>query len=56
MRTIAIADPDAVAGAEPLDWPRELHRVLKQHDVRQMSYVPDAGHSRLIELFLADPT
>jgi sulfopyruvate decarboxylase TPP-binding subunit len=28
--------------------------VLKQHDVRQMSYVPDAGHSRLIELFLAD--
>jgi sulfopyruvate decarboxylase alpha subunit len=54
VRTIAIAEPDAVTRAEPLDWSRELHRVLKQHDVRQMSYVPDAGHSRLIELFLAD--
>jgi sulfopyruvate decarboxylase alpha subunit len=54
VRTISIADPDAGTGAESLDWPKELHRVLKQHDVRQMSYVPDAGHSRLIELFLAD--
>jgi sulfopyruvate decarboxylase alpha subunit len=54
VRTFSIADPDAGTGAESLDWPKELHRVLKQHDVRQMSYVPDAGHSRLIELFLAD--
>jgi sulfopyruvate decarboxylase alpha subunit len=54
VRTIAIADPDAVAGAEPLEWPKELYLALKQHDVRQMSYVPDAGHSQLIELFLAD--
>jgi sulfopyruvate decarboxylase alpha subunit len=54
VRTIAIDDHAAAAGAEPLDWPRELYRVLKQHEVSQMSYVPDAGHSRLIELFLAD--
>jgi sulfopyruvate decarboxylase alpha subunit len=28
--------------------------VLKAADVRQVSYVPDAGHSRLIELLHAD--
>jgi len=29
--------------------------VLKRHRVRQMSYVPDAGHTRLIQLFASDP-
>ncbi|MCK1339245.1 sulfopyruvate decarboxylase alpha subunit [Bradyrhizobium sp. LB1.3] len=36
------------------DWPSELYRILKAADVRQMSYVPDAGHSQLIRLFSAD--
>ncbi len=54
MRRISGAAGDSAKEAEPLDWPKELHRVLKRHEVRQMSYVPDAGHSRLIELFLAD--
>ena len=27
------------------DWPSELYRILKAADVRQMSYVPDAGHA-----------
>ena len=36
-------------------WPAELHRLLKAAGVAHMSYVPDAGHSRLIELFEADP-
>jgi sulfopyruvate decarboxylase alpha subunit len=35
-------------------WPAELHRILKAADVRQMCYVPDAGHAALIELFHAD--
>ena len=35
-------------------WPVELHRILKVAGVRQMSYVPDAGHAALIELFHAD--
>ena len=38
----------------PAAWPQEVYRVLKDHGVRQMSYVPDAGHSRLIELFQQD--
>ena len=30
------------------DWPAAMHRVLKSQRVRQISYVPDAGHKRLI--------
>ena len=37
------------------DWPTALYDVLKDAGVRQMSFVPDAGHSALITLFQADP-
>jgi sulfopyruvate decarboxylase alpha subunit len=30
-------------------WPDEVFAVLKTFDVRQVAYVPDAGHARLIE-------
>ena len=36
-------------------WPNDLHKVLKANGVQQMSYVPDAGHTALINLFHADP-
>jgi len=36
------------------DWPHELYRLLKAARVQQVSYVPDAGHARLIELVEAD--
>ena len=36
-------------------WPLELYRLLKREQVRQVSYVPDAGHAQLIKLFEADP-
>ena len=36
-------------------WPLELYHLLKRAQVRQVSYVPDAGHAQLIELFEADP-
>ena len=36
-------------------WPAELYGVLKSSDVRQVGYVPDAGHAQLIELCQADP-
>ena len=35
-------------------WPEELFRTLKAAKVRQVGYVPDAGHKRLIELCNAD--
>ena len=37
------------------DWPLALYDTLKTAGIRQMSYVPDAGHSALIDLFSADP-
>src|SRR6201996_3427629 len=36
------------------DWPSDIYRVLKSFGVAQISYVPDAGHSRLIEMSHAD--
>ena len=36
-------------------WPDEIFRVLRDFDVTQFAYVPDAGHKALIELSLADP-
>ena len=35
-------------------WPAALFSTLKAAGVRQVGYVPDAGHKRLIELCLAD--
>lgn len=37
------------------DWPESLYGVLKTADVRHMSYVPDAGHTRLINRLNDDP-
>lgn len=37
-----------------LDWPAAIHRALRSHKVTQVSYVPDAGHKRLIKLCHAD--
>jgi len=35
-------------------WANDVYRVLKAADVRQMAYVPDAGHTTLINLISAD--
>ena len=36
------------------DWPDRLFATLKRAGIRQVGYVPDAGHSRLIERCRAD--
>lgn len=46
--------PEPARTAVSQCWPEELYRILKRAAVRQVSYVPDVGHSRLIELFCAD--
>jgi sulfopyruvate decarboxylase alpha subunit len=33
-------------------WPEEIFSILQRFDVRQVPYVPDAGHSQLIERVL----
>ena len=35
-------------------WPDQIYQTLKTAGIRQVAYVPDAGHKRLIELCLAD--
>ena len=37
------------------NWPDDVYAVFKAQGVRQLAYVPDAGHARLIELAVADP-
>jgi sulfopyruvate decarboxylase alpha subunit len=36
-------------------WPEEVYQVLREHDVTQVAYVPDAGHKHLIDSAIADP-
>ena len=47
-----VALDEAVKSAP--NWPLDIFEMLKQFDVSQISYVPDAGHSRLIDLAHAD--
>jgi sulfopyruvate decarboxylase alpha subunit len=44
-----LSDPEAA------DWREAVFAALKAADIRQVGYVPDAGHARLIELCHADP-
>ncbi|HEY7662845.1 MAG TPA: phosphonopyruvate decarboxylase [Xanthobacteraceae bacterium] len=46
----ATTDTKARAG-----WQHELYELLRRHHVTQFAYVPDAGHSVLIDRALADP-
>ena len=37
-------------------WPDEIFDILQRFDVRQVPYVPDAGHSQLIDRVLGTPS
>ena len=39
---------------KPATWPLEIHKVLKEAGVKQVAYVPDAGHTQLIKACHAD--
>ena len=36
------------------EWPHSIYRILRAGRIEQVVYVPDAGHSVLIDLMLAD--
>ncbi len=38
-----------------IDWPETIYQKLKDVGVAQVSYVPDAGHTKLINAVIADP-
>lgn len=46
MQTIQEPQRAAEAG----EWPSRIHSVLQALQIRQVAYVPDAGHARLIQL------
>lgn len=52
MTSVSPPEPRAQEGAL---WPDELYAALRSARVTQASYVPDAGHARLIQLLRADP-
>ena len=39
----------------PISWPDAIYAQFRRAGVRQVGYVPDAGHSRLIRLCQDDP-
>ena len=43
------------AGETRTGWQHEVYDLLRRHAVTQFGYVPDAGHSILIERSLTDP-
>jgi sulfopyruvate decarboxylase TPP-binding subunit len=43
-----------VHSAGQAGWPDRIHAVFRRHAIRQVGYVPDTGHARLIELCIKD--
>jgi sulfopyruvate decarboxylase alpha subunit len=46
---------ETAAAAGTASWQDQLYDLLRQHNVTQFAYVPDAGHRVLIDRSLADP-
>jgi sulfopyruvate decarboxylase alpha subunit len=42
-------------GFDQPQWPDRIHAIFARVGIRQVGYVPDAGHARLIELCRNDP-
>ena len=43
-----------IAVSNKTDWPGSVFKVLKKHKVGQIAYVPDAGHTSLIQKAISD--
>jgi sulfopyruvate decarboxylase alpha subunit len=52
----ARADAPDLKAEQTAAWPEEIFAILQRFDVRQVPYVPDAGHSQLIERVLGSST
>jgi len=48
-------NPEREPKRKPTGWKDELYDLLRQNNVTQFAYVPDAGHRVLIDRSLADP-
>jgi sulfopyruvate decarboxylase TPP-binding subunit len=48
-------DPPAPTAPTAPAWQQDIVRILKEGGVRQIAYVPDAGHAYVIRAAIADP-
>lgn len=53
-RLVRQAEGSPSGAATAPAWPDAIYRVLKEAGIRQASYVPDAGHARLIDALHRD--
>jgi sulfopyruvate decarboxylase alpha subunit len=51
----SLHSPPTPPNAIDASWPDAIHAHFRRVGIRQVGYVPDAGHSRLIELCRDDP-
>ena len=49
-----MAKTGTLARSRSQPWAKDIHKVLRGADVKQVAYVPDGGHSRLLDLCIAD--
>jgi hypothetical protein len=56
-RNVSEAVPRPTLGSDrelSRNWPEQIFEKLREANIRQIAYVPDAGHARLIELCHAE--
>jgi sulfopyruvate decarboxylase TPP-binding subunit len=46
---------NAASASAPPAWQESIYRAIKRARVRQVAYVPDAGHAHVIQRVIADP-
>ena len=51
-----MVEPTLTTDGEPFHWSEDVHRLLQQHQITLVSFVPDGGLKQLIELCQQDPT
>jgi sulfopyruvate decarboxylase alpha subunit len=52
---MTLTQPTVLPASDPNDWRDAVYEVFRAHAVRQVVYVPDSSHSRLINRCHADP-
>ncbi len=52
---MTLTQPSALPASDPNDWRDAVYEVFRAHAIRQVVYVPDSGHTRLIDRCHADP-
>ncbi len=52
---MTLTQPSALPATDPNDWRDAAYEIFRTHAIRQVVYVPDSGHTRLIDRCHADP-